>query len=175
MQSSETSLKSVTVYLTTLYHIQWLHNKKNPEQKRLVGRILCVWEDNIATDLEETGYDNACSNHLAHDSVKWRVLVKTVKKYLCPTKEDVTISWLACFPKRADKYFNAVRQCKALAHTYRWTQTCLRFIALGSFTNTENLPMKSTICIRHSQLKYSDKCNEVLWSIYTGRRLGTLT
>jgi hypothetical protein len=45
-----------------------------PEGKRPLGRPRRRWEDNIKTDLRETGIDGANWIQLAHDRVQWGLL-----------------------------------------------------------------------------------------------------
>jgi hypothetical protein len=49
-----------------------------PEGKRPLGRPRRGWEDNIAMDLKETGWEGDERMHLAQDRDQWRALVNTV-------------------------------------------------------------------------------------------------
>jgi hypothetical protein len=50
-----------------------------PEKKGLFGRPRCRWENNIRTDLEETGWEDVDWIHMAQDRDQWRALVNTAK------------------------------------------------------------------------------------------------
>jgi hypothetical protein len=48
------------------------------EVKRPLGRPRCRWEDNINTDLRDTGIDGVNWIRLAQDRFQWRAFVSTV-------------------------------------------------------------------------------------------------
>jgi hypothetical protein len=52
--------------------------------KRPLGRPSCKWEDNMKTDLRESGIDEANWIRLAQDRVQWRVSVNTVMNLRVP-------------------------------------------------------------------------------------------
>jgi hypothetical protein len=49
-----------------------------PEGKRPLGRPKCRWVDNIKMDLGEVGWGYVGCIDLAHDSNRWRAVVKSV-------------------------------------------------------------------------------------------------
>jgi hypothetical protein len=53
----------------------WL---ESPKVKGPLRRPRCRWEDNIKTDLRETGIDGAKWIRLAQDRVQWRAFVNTL-------------------------------------------------------------------------------------------------
>jgi hypothetical protein len=55
-----------------------------PEVKRPLGRPRRRWEDNIKTDLRETGIDEPNWIQLAQDMVQWRACVNTVMNLRVP-------------------------------------------------------------------------------------------
>jgi hypothetical protein len=55
-----------------------------PEGKRPLGRPRCRWEDNIKTDLRETGIDEENWIRLAQVRVRWQPFVNTVMNLLVP-------------------------------------------------------------------------------------------
>jgi len=57
-----------------------------PEGKRLLGRPKRRWENNIRTDLRETGWEGVDWIHLAQDRDQWRVVVNTVMNLRIPEK-----------------------------------------------------------------------------------------
>jgi hypothetical protein len=54
------------------------------EEKRPLGRTKRRWEDDIKTELKETGYKSVDWIHLAQGRVKWRVLVNTIMNLRVP-------------------------------------------------------------------------------------------
>jgi hypothetical protein len=55
-----------------------------PEGKRPLERPRRRWEDNIKTDLRETGIDGVNWIRLAQDRVQWRAFVNTVMNLRVP-------------------------------------------------------------------------------------------
>jgi hypothetical protein len=55
-----------------------------PEGKRSLGRPRRRWEDNIKTDLRETGIDWVNWIQLAQDRIQWRTCVNTVMDLRVP-------------------------------------------------------------------------------------------
>jgi len=51
-----------------------------PEGKRLLGRPMRRWENNIKMDLRETGIEGANWIQLAQDRGRWRAFVNTAMK-----------------------------------------------------------------------------------------------
>jgi hypothetical protein len=56
----------------------------NPEEKRIVGRPTCKWEDDIRMDLREIGQEDVKWMQLAQDSDQWRAVVNTVMNLRVP-------------------------------------------------------------------------------------------
>lgn len=48
------------------------------ERKRPLEKPSCRWEDNITTDLKETGVEDVYWIHLAQGEVQWQTPVNTV-------------------------------------------------------------------------------------------------
>jgi hypothetical protein len=55
-----------------------------PEGKRPLGRPSHRWEDNIRTDLRETGWEDVNWFHLAQDSDQWQVCVNMEMNFQVP-------------------------------------------------------------------------------------------
>jgi hypothetical protein len=55
-----------------------------PEGRRPLGRPRRKWEDNIKTDLRETGFGDVNWIRLAQDRDRWRTLVNTVMNLRFP-------------------------------------------------------------------------------------------
>jgi hypothetical protein len=55
-----------------------------PEEKRPHRRHRCRWEDNIRTDLRETGWEGVDWMDLAQDRDQWRDLMNTVMNLRVP-------------------------------------------------------------------------------------------
>jgi hypothetical protein len=56
----------------------------NPDGKRPLGRPRCRLEDNVRTDLRETGWEGVDWINLAQDRYQRRALVNTVIKFRVP-------------------------------------------------------------------------------------------
>jgi hypothetical protein len=56
----------------------------NPEGKRPLGSLRCMWVDNIKIDLRETGWDGGDWIDLAQDRDQWRALVRAVVNLRVP-------------------------------------------------------------------------------------------
>jgi len=56
--------------------------------KRAHRRPRRRWEENIKTDLEETGWEGVNCIHLTQDKDMWRALVKTIMKIRVPYREE---------------------------------------------------------------------------------------
>ena len=52
--------------------------------KRSLGRYRRRWEDNIKMNLQEVGWGGMDFIDLAHDSDRWRALVKVIMKHRVP-------------------------------------------------------------------------------------------
>jgi hypothetical protein len=52
--------------------------------KRPFGNRGSKWDDNIKTDLEESGYEDMGCIHLAQDRVRWWAVVNTAIKIWVP-------------------------------------------------------------------------------------------
>jgi hypothetical protein len=52
-----------------------------PERKRQLGKPRRNWEDNIRTDLGETGWEGVYWIHLAQDRDQWRVPMNTAMNH----------------------------------------------------------------------------------------------
>jgi hypothetical protein len=50
---------------------------EKPEGKRLLGRPICRWEDNIKMDLREVGWGNMDLIHQGQVREQWQALVDT--------------------------------------------------------------------------------------------------
>jgi hypothetical protein len=55
-----------------------------PEGKRLLGRPIRPWEDNIRMDLKEIGREGVDWIHLSQDRDQWRAVVNTVMNLRVP-------------------------------------------------------------------------------------------
>jgi hypothetical protein len=55
-----------------------------PEGKRPLGRSWRRWEDNIRSDLRETGWEVVDYMHLAEDRDQWRAVVNMVMNLMVP-------------------------------------------------------------------------------------------
>jgi hypothetical protein len=55
-----------------------------PEGKRLLGKYMHKWEDNIRMTLREIGWEIVDWINLAQDMDHWRALVHTVTNFLVP-------------------------------------------------------------------------------------------
>jgi hypothetical protein len=53
----------------------------SPEGRRPLGRPRRRWEDNIKTDLRETGFGDVDWIDLAQDRGRWRAVVNTVMNF----------------------------------------------------------------------------------------------
>lgn len=61
--------------------------KENIREARYhLGRLRCTREDNIKTNLKETGHENVNLINLAHENKHWWVLVNTVNNLRVPSK-----------------------------------------------------------------------------------------
>jgi hypothetical protein len=54
------------------------------EGKRQLRRLRCRWEDNIRTDLMETGWEGVNWMHVTQDRNQWQALVNTVTNLQIP-------------------------------------------------------------------------------------------
>jgi hypothetical protein len=57
---------------------------RNPEGRRLLGRRICRWDDNIKMDHREIGCGDTDWINLAQDKDQYRALVNTVMKLRVP-------------------------------------------------------------------------------------------
>jgi hypothetical protein len=57
---------------------------RKSEVKRPLGRPRCIWENNIKTDLKDSGCDDVEWIHLAQGSNQWKVLVHAVMNLWVP-------------------------------------------------------------------------------------------
>jgi hypothetical protein len=55
-----------------------------PEGKSPLGRLRCMWEDNIKLDLREIGIDGTNWIQLVQDRVQWRACVNMVMNLRVP-------------------------------------------------------------------------------------------
>ena len=61
-----------------------------PEGKRLLGRPIRRWEDNIKMDLQEVGGGCGYWMELSQDRDRWRALVGTVRNLRVPKMRGIS-------------------------------------------------------------------------------------